>query len=259
MMSPTILVIGPTGPARGRSADHAKTIGCVQNTSKPDYALAERFYAWHKLDRKKVCKGYNEMNSAVNNKVLGDLFGATDGTMRLAKQAALVVVGIAILAVAAKIKLPMWPVPITMGTFAVLSIGAAYGARLGLATIFGYMLIGALGFDVFAGSTATKFGLEYMMGGTGGYLVGYVLATVLLGALARKGWDRSAPKMALAMLLGNALIYIPGLIWLGMLYGFDKPILAWGLTPFLVGDVIKLALAAALFPAIWKLVGRARD
>ena len=65
--------------------------------------------------------------------------------------------------------------------------------------------------------------------------------------------------MALAMLLGNALIYIPGLIWLGMLYGFDKPILAWGLTPFLVGDVIKLALAAALFPAIWKLVGRARD
>ncbi|MFT4707977.1 MAG: biotin transport system substrate-specific component [Ascidiaceihabitans sp.] len=199
------------------------------------------------------------MNSAINNKVLSELFGATDGTMRLAKQAALVVLGIAILAVAAKIKVPMWPVPITMGTFAVLSIGAAYGARLGLVTIFGYMLIGALGFDVFAGSTAEKFGLEYMMGGTGGYLVGYVLATVLLGALARKGWDRSAPKMAVAMLLGNALIYIPGLIWLGMLYGWDKPILAWGLTPFLVGDVVKLVLAAALFPAIWKFVGRARD
>ena len=199
------------------------------------------------------------MNSAINNKVLSELFGATDGTMRLAKQAALVVLGIAILAVAAKIKVPMWPVPITMGTFAVLSIGAAYGARLGLVTIFGYMLIGALGFDVFAGSTAEKFGLEYMMGGTGGYLVGYVLATVLLGALARKGWDRSAPKMAVAMLLGNALIYIPGLIWLGMLYGWDKPILAWGLTPFLIGDVVKLVLAAALFPAIWKFVGRARD
>lgn len=199
------------------------------------------------------------MNSAMNNKVLGDLLGANEGAMRLAKQAALVVLGIAILAVAAKIKVPMWPVPITMGTFAVLSIGAAYGARLGLVTIFGYMLIGALGFDVFAGSTAEKFGLEYMMGGTGGYLVGYVLATVLLGTLARLGWDRSAPKMALAMLLGNALIYIPGLIWLGMLFGWDKPILAWGLTPFLVGDLIKLALAAALFPAIWKFVGRARD
>jgi biotin transport system substrate-specific component len=199
------------------------------------------------------------MNSAMNNKVLSDLFGATEGSMRLAKQAALVVLGIAVLAVAAKIKVPMWPVPITMGTFAVLSIGAAYGARLGLVTIFGYMLIGALGFDVFAGSTAEKFGLEYMMGGTGGYLVGYVLATVLLGYLARLGWDRSAPKMALAMVLGNALIYIPGIIWLGMLFGWDKPILAWGLTPFLVGDVVKLVLAAALFPAIWKLVGRARD
>ena len=199
------------------------------------------------------------MNSAMNNKVLSDLFGATEGSMRLAKQAALVVLGIAVLAVAAKIKVPMWPVPITMGTFAVLSIGAAYGARLGLVTIFGYMLIGALGFDVFAGSTAEKFGLEYMMGGTGGYLVGYVLATVLLGYLARLGWDRSAPKMALAMVLGNALIYIPGLIWLGMLFGWDKPILAWGLTPFLVGDVVKLLLAAALFPAIWKFVGRARD
>ena len=199
------------------------------------------------------------MNSATNNKVLSDLFGATEGSMRLAKQAALVVLGIAVLAVAAKIKVPMWPVPITMGTFAVLSIGAAYGARLGLVTIFGYMLIGALGFDVFAGSTAEKFGLEYMMGGTGGYLVGYVLATVLLGYLARLGWDRSALKVALAMVLGNALIYIPGLIWLGMLFGWDKPILAWGLTPFLVGDVVKLLLAAALFPAIWKFVGRARD
>ena len=199
------------------------------------------------------------MNSATSNKVLSDLFDATEGSMRLAKQAALVVLGIAVLAVAAKIKVPMWPVPITMGTFAVLSIGAAYGARLGLVTIFGYMLIGALGFDVFAGSTAEKFGLEYMMGGTGGYLVGYVLATVLLGYLARLGWDRSAPKMALAMVLGNALIYIPGLIWLGMLFGWDKPILAWGLTPFLVGDVVKLLLAAALFPAIWKFVGRARD
>jgi biotin transport system substrate-specific component len=210
-------------------------------------------------DQLSIFKGKKKMNSAMNNKVLSELFGATEGSMRLAKQAALVVLGIAILAVAAKIKVPMWPVPITMGTFAVLSIGAASGARLGLATIFGYMLIGALGFDVFAGSTAEKFGLEYMMGGTGGYLVGYVMATVLLGTLARMGWDRSAPKMALAMLLGNALIYIPGLIWLGMLHGWDKPILAWGLTPFLVGDLVKLALAAALFPAIWKFVGGTRD
>ncbi|MEC7668417.1 MAG: biotin transporter BioY, partial [Pseudomonadota bacterium] len=165
---------------------------------------------------------------------------------------------IAMLAIAAKIKIPMWPVPITMGTFAVLTIGAAYGARLGFVTILGYMIIGALGFDVFAGSSAEKFGLEYMMGGTGGYLVGYVLATVALGMFARAGWDRSAGRMGIAMLVGNALIYVPGLIWLGMLYGWDKPILEWGLTPFLVGDALKLALAAIILPAAWKLVGRAR-
>jgi biotin transport system substrate-specific component len=198
------------------------------------------------------------MNLTMNRNVLVEMFGANEGAALRVKQAALVILGIAALAVAAKIKVPMWPVPITMGTFAVLTIGAAYGPRLGLATILGYMLVGALGYDVFAGSSAEKFGLEYMMGGTGGYLVGYFLATLALGALARAGWDRSAPKMAGAMLIGNALIYVPGLIWLGMLYGWDKPILEWGLTPFLVGDAIKLALAAVLLPAVWKLVGKAR-
>lgn len=198
------------------------------------------------------------MAIATNDKVLIEAFGSTEGRLRLAKQAVLVLVGIAALAIFAKIKVPMYPVPITMGTFAVLTIGAAYGPRLGLATIIGYMLVGALGFDVFAGSSAEKFGLTYMMGGTGGYLVGYVLATLALGMAARAGWDRSIGKMALAMLIGNALIYIPGLIWLGQLYGWDQPILAWGLTPFLIGDALKLALAAVLVPGLWKLIGNAR-
>jgi biotin transport system substrate-specific component len=198
------------------------------------------------------------MALALTNKVLVEAFAPRDGTQLRVKQVALVILGIAVLAIAAKIKVPMWPVPITMGTFAVLTIGAAYGARLGLVTILGYMIIGALGFDVFAGSSAEAYGLSYMMGGTGGYLLGYVMATVALGWFARAGWDRSAGKMALAMLAGNVIIYVPGLIWLGMLYGWDKPILQWGLTPFLIGDALKLALAAALLPALWKLVGRAR-
>jgi len=198
------------------------------------------------------------MTLAATDRVLADVLGPRAGTALRVKQVALVVLGIAVLAVAAKIRVPMWPVPITMGTFAVLSIGAAYGARLGLATIIGYLLVGALGFDVFAGSSAEMAGIEYMMGGTGGYLVGYVLATVALGTLAARGWDRSFAKMALAMVIGNALIYAPGLLWLGELYGWDKPILQWGLTPFLLGDVIKLALAAVLLPALWSLVGRAR-
>ncbi len=198
------------------------------------------------------------MNVTTHRNVLAEAFGANEGSALRVKQALLVVAGIAILAVAAKIKVPMWPVPMTMGTFAVLSLGAAYGARLGLVTILGYMIVGMLGFDVFAGSSAEAYGLSYMMGGTGGYLVGYVLATVALGMLARLGWDRSAPKMAGAMLLGNVLIYVPGLLWLGLLYGWDKPILDWGLTPFLLGDALKLALAALVLPAAWKLVGRAR-
>ena len=198
------------------------------------------------------------MTPTKQDQVLAEAILPQEGNAALVKQAVLVVAGIIALAIAAKIKVPMWPVPITMGTFAVLTIGAAYGPRLGLTTILGYMLIGALGFDVFAGSSAEKFGLEYMMGRTGGYLVGYVLATFALGWAARQGWDRSMPKMALGMFIGNVLVYVPGLLWLGTLYGWDKPILQWGLTPFLVGDLIKLALAALIVPAVWKMVSNAR-
>ena len=203
--------------------------------------------------------------------VLAEVGGQSDGAARLARQAMFVALGVAALAVAAKTQVPMWPspVPVTMGTFAVLSVGAAYGPRLGLVTTGAYMLLGALGADVFAGSSADTNGLAYMLGGTGGYLVGYVLATVLLGALARRGWDRNVGWMALAMLLGNVAIYIPGAAWLHYLVvtglfdastyasAWDQT-LAWGLTPYLIGDAMKLALAALLLPAIWKLVGSAR-
>ncbi len=211
------------------------------------------------------------MALTMNDKVLTEAFGPTNGAARLAKQAALVVAGIAGLALAAKVSVPMWPspVPITLGTFAVLTIGASYGPRLGLVTILGYMLIGALGFDVFAGSSAERNGLAYMMGGTGGYLVGYTLAVAALGVLARRGWDRSVPLMALALLIGNVIIYVPGLAWLHHLVDtglFDASrfagawdqTLACGLTPYLIGDAIKLALAALLIPALWKLIGSAR-
>lgn len=199
------------------------------------------------------------MEKTIRYNVLSQVVGAEAGFALRCKQAALLVAGVLLLALAAKIKVPMWPVPITMGTFAVLTIGAAYGPRLGLVTMLVYMLVGALGFDVFAGSSAEVSGLSYMLGGTGGYLVGYVMATLALGVLAQRGWDRSVSWMALAMLIGNSLIYIPGVLWLGQLYGWDKPILAWGLTPFLVGDALKLGLAAVLLPVAWKLVGRARD
>jgi len=200
------------------------------------------------------------MSFTMSDKVLAEELWPAEGAALWVKRALLVVAGVALLALSAKIKVPLWPspVPITLGTFAVLTIGAAYGPRLGLATILGYMIVGALGWDVFANSSAEKNGLEYMMGGTGGYLVGYVLATMALGMAARAGWDRSVWKTALAMLIGNALIYVPGILWLAHLYTWEKPILEWGLYPFLVGDALKLALAALLVPSLWKLIGSAR-
>ena len=198
------------------------------------------------------------MTTAIHKSVLSEVILPRDGRQaKLVKQIALVLVGVMLLVLSAKIKIPMIPVPMTMGTFAVLSIGAVYGPRLGLVTIIGYMIVGALGFDVFASSSSEKFGVSYMMGSTGGYLVGYVLAILVLGWTARQGWDRSVLKMAAAMVLGNVIIYVPGLLWLATLYGWDQPILTWGLTPFLMGDLVKLGLAALLLPGAWRLVDKA--
>ncbi|MDT2033377.1 MAG: biotin transporter BioY [Planktomarina sp.] len=198
------------------------------------------------------------MTTAIHKSVLSEVILPRDSRQaKLVKQIALVLVGVMLLVLSAKIKIPMIPVPMTMGTFAVLSIGAVYGPRLGLMTIIGYMIVGALGFDVFASSSSEKFGVSYMMGSTGGYLVGYVLAILVLGWTARQGWDRSVLKMAAAMVLGNVIIYVPGLLWLATLYGWDQPILTWGLTPFLMGDLVKLGLAALLLPGAWRLVDKA--
>ncbi len=200
------------------------------------------------------------MATAASSAVLTETFWNAEGQAVWVKRAVLVALGVAIHIAASKIQVPIWPspVPVTMGSFAVLMLGAAYGPGLGLAAILVYMAIGAFGWDVFAGSTAELNGVSYMMGSTGGYLAGWVLATLALGYAARRGWDRSIGAMAVAMAAGTALIYIPGVLWLGVLYGWDQPLLAWGLYPFLIGDALKLALAALIVPALWKFVGDAR-
>jgi biotin transport system substrate-specific component len=199
------------------------------------------------------------MSTAVSNSVLSEEFWSAEGNALWVKRVVLVALGIVALAIAAKIKVPIWPspVPITLGTFAVLTIGTAYGPRMGLATILGYMLIGALGFDVFANSAAGTTGIEYMMGGTGGYLVGYVLATLALGYAARLGWDRNVLMLAAGMFIGSLIIYVPGVMWLAHLYTWENAF-AWGVTPFLIGDAMKLVLAALIVPGVWKFVGKAR-
>ncbi len=166
----------------------------------------------------------------------------------------LAIVGSLALWVSAKLSIPFWPVPLTMQTLVVLVIGMAFGARLGAATVLLYLAEGAVGLPVFSGTPEKGIGLAYMMSTTGGYLVGFVLAAGAVGFLAERGWDRSPVKTALAMLLGNILIYMTGLLWLGTIVGWDKPVLAWGLTPFLAGDAVKIAAAAVLMPLVWRLV-----
>ena len=168
----------------------------------------------------------------------------------------LAVAGSLLIWLSAKIQVPFYPVPMTMQTFIILSLGMAYGWRLGAATVLLYLVEGAMGLPVFVGTPEKGIGLAYMLGGTGGYLFGFVIAAAAAGWLAERGWDKNVISTGGAMLVGNALIYIPGLLWLGTLFGWDKPILEWGLIPFVLGDLTKLALAAALMPLTWKLLGR---
>ena len=166
----------------------------------------------------------------------------------------LAVAGSLLLWISAKISIPFWPVPLTMQTLVVLMIGMAFGARLGAATVALYLLEGAAGLPVFSGTPEKGIGLAYMMSTTGGYLFGFVVAAGAVGFLAERGWDRNLSTTALAMLIGTVLIYIPGVLWLGMVLGWDKPILSWGLTPFLAGDALKLVIAAVLMPSLWRLL-----
>ncbi len=181
----------------------------------------------------------------------------------------LALLGSAFVAVSAQVQVPLWPVPITGQTFAVLIVGMAFGWRLGAATLLLYMAEGAIGIPVFAKLSG---GLGVIAGATGGYIVGFVVAAAAVGYLAQRGWDRNVGLAALAMLIGNIAIYLPGLPWLAVWYagpgaeyiaaaGAETPFgaaLAAGLAPFLVGDALKLALAACLLPLAWKLVGRPR-
>jgi biotin transport system substrate-specific component len=187
------------------------------------------------------------------NRVLGEAFGPQAGTARAAKEVALVLGGIALLTLAANIRVPMWPVPITMQTFAVLTLGAGLGLRLGLMSVLGYLALGAAGFAVFTGEGA---GLAYIAGPTGGFLAGFALAAAAMGVLARRGWDKSVLGMAGAMLIGTAIIYAVGLGWMSYLFAADYG-LAWvfekGMLPFLPGDALKLVLAALVVPGLWKL------
>jgi biotin transport system substrate-specific component len=164
----------------------------------------------------------------------------------------LAVLGSMVLAVSAKIQIPFWPVPMTMQSLVVLMLGMAYGSRLALGTLLLYLAEGAAGLPVFAGTNA---GFAYMIGPTGGYLIGFVLAAVLIGCLAERGWDRSPLKALAAMTVGHVVVFVPGVAWLALLFGFDKAVML-GLTPFWGATLLKTLLGAALMQAAWYAIAR---
>ncbi|MCZ8314052.1 biotin transporter BioY [Phreatobacter sp.] len=168
---------------------------------------------------------------------------------------ALVAGGVCLITLGAKASVPFWPVPLTLQTLAISVVAAAYGLRLGVATVGAYLLAGLLGAPVFAGWSV---GIAPFMGPTGGFLVGFLVMAAIIGAAADRGWDKAWPKILGAMALANVIVFVPGLIWLGTFTGYGAKLLAAGLWPFALGTLVKTALGAALMPAAWAIVSRLR-
>ena len=192
--------------------------------------------------------------TASNPKVLVDSVWASDG---LTRELTLVIGGSLAIAAAAQLKvfLPFTPVPVTGQTFAVLLIGALYGARRGAATAMSYLALGIMGLPVFS---AAPPGPAALLSPTAGYLAGFVGAAWVTGALSERGWDRKPWTAALAMAIGSCVIFACGVTWLAQTVGWGN-VLQTGLFPFIPGDLVKIALATAILPAGWKLLGKNPD
>ncbi len=170
----------------------------------------------------------------------------------LIRSVLLILGGSLFIALLAQVEIPLFPVPITGQTLGVLLIGALFGRRLGALTVLTYLAYGAAGLPVFAGGSA---GAAVLVGPTAGYLAGFVIAAYVTGWLSERGWDRSFGRTAVAMLAGTVIIYLPGVLWLSRFVGWDQ-VIALGITPFLLGDLLKVILAAILLPLGWKMIGR---
>ena len=170
--------------------------------------------------------------------------------------AALILSGAVATAYAAQLVIPMWPVPFTAQTLAVLLVGSVLGATRGAISLIAYFSMGAVGLPVFSAATSLSFGPTF------GYLVGFVAAAAVVGYLSERGWHRSAVGVIGSFAIANSVIYLFGLPWLAFALGnlgvandFSS-VAAAGLVPFILGDVIKMVLAAALLPLAWKFLGK---
>jgi biotin transport system substrate-specific component len=182
-----------------------------------------------------------------------DKWTAARGDIRPATSLFLVVIGTLALTLSAKYQVPLAPVPMSMQSLVAIGLGFALGPVLGGAAVLAYLAQGALGLPVFAGTPQHGLGLGYMMGPTGGYLLGFLLAA---GAMTRAGWARGLFGAVAVALAATAVLYSAGLLWLGAYIGFNEKLLHAGLYPFLLGDTIKVVLAGLAVSQIERAVAR---
>jgi len=177
---------------------------------------------------------------------------------KLLKSLITIILGSLLLTISAKIKIPFYPVPMTMQTFVVLFLGLAFGYKVGLATVALYLLEGIFGLPVFSNSPEKGVGLIYFTGPTMGYLIGFLVAVYFAGIKLdwfnwSKNKDFDVLGVFIRLVFAVSFIYILGLLWLGYLIGWDKPIFKLGAQPFLLAELFKIFLLTALYPWIIKL------
>ena len=170
--------------------------------------------------------------------------------LRVLKYILVIFLGSVLLTISSKIKIPFYPVPMTMQTFIVLLMGMAFGWKIGVATVSLYLLEGILGFPVFAGTPEKGIGISYMLAHTGGYLAGFQFAAFFAGYL---NFNTNIFKVFIKLVLCVSTIYILGMFWLGMLIGWDKPIFQLGALPFLFAELFKITILTLLAKKIIKL------
>jgi len=170
--------------------------------------------------------------------------------VKILKYILIIFLGSILLTISSKIKIPFYPVPMTMQTFVVLFLGMAFGYKIGLATISLYLVEGIIGLPVFSNSPEKGIGFVYFIGPTMGYLIGFLFATFLAGYFKFKG---NILDSFIKLLISVSTIYILGVFWLGSLIGWDKPIIQLGVTPFLLAELFKIVILTLLTKNILKL------
>ena len=168
---------------------------------------------------------------------------------KIIKLALIAIVGSILIAISSKIKIPFYPVPMTMQTFVILLIGITLGYRIGLATVALYLFEGIIGLPVFASSPEKGIGMAYFIGPTMGYLIGFLVAVYFAGSFK---YDKGLINTFLKLVFSVSFIYILGLVWLGTLIGWDKPIFKLGAEPFLLAELFKILLLSFLTPTLLK-------